>query len=257
MHQREKALRKILIATSLILAAHAHAIEKKDIDILSLKTGMSLAEVENTIKAKFPNAVIYSQAKFKSEFGLPESIGKIGYCFGEATKPGAKEMHGGIPVYFGCSTKLVELSFTRIGAKVFKIERKEDYDSSRGKQKVSWDSAMQAAKQKYGEPTVKTGETILTWQPQQAGSPQATNCSLQNFERNKPDYRAYLPGCGFHLTFSSNKLLSNPGLASNLSMALIDYEVVNEDFAKLETLAKGHQQQRQSDELKGAAAPKM
>jgi hypothetical protein len=40
-------------------------------------------------------------------------------------------------------------------------------------------------------------------------------------------------------------------------MTFIDYAIVNEDFTKLENLAKGQQQQRQSNEIRGAATPKM
>ena len=248
-------MKTILIISSLIIASQSHAIEKKDIDILGFKSGMNQAEVGSAMKAKFPNAVMHGQAKFKAEYGLPESIGKVRYCYGEAAKEGGKEMHGGNLVYKGCSTKFIEFSFTRIDGKVFKITRKDTYESNGIKEKVSWDSAIQAVKQKYGEPAEKLGAG-LAWHPLQAGSPQVAKCNLQNFE-NKPDYRAYLPNCGFSLTFNSNKSLSNPGLASDLAMTLIDYAVVNEDFTKLEALGKGQQEKRQANELNGAAAPKM
>ena len=249
--QRDCTVKNLLIITCLISASHCHALEAKDIDILGFKSGMSQSEIEANIKSKFPNAVLQSSAKFKSEFGMPESIGKVSYCYGEPAKEGGKELHGGVPVYKGCHTKLIEFSFTRISGRLFKISRKDTY----GSEKVSWDAANQAVKQKYGEPTDKAGAGY-SWHPLQAGSPQLAKCSLQNYE-NKPDYRAYLPNCGYSLTFNSNKSLNNPGLATDLSMTFIDYAIVNEDFTKSENLAKGQQQQRQSNEIRGAATPKM
>ena len=249
--ERKQTLNKLIIITCLISASQCHALEAKDIDILGFKSGMSQSEVEGNIKSKFPNAVLQSSAKYKSEFGMPESIGKWSYCYGEPAKEGGKELHGGVPVYKGCHTKLMEFSFTRISGKLFKISRKDTY----GSEKVSWDAANQAVKQKYGEPIDKAGAGY-SWHPLQAGSHQVAKCSLHNYE-NKPDYRAYLPNCGYSLTFNSNKSLNNPGLATDLSMTFIDYAIVNEDFTKLENLAKGQQQQRQSNEIRGAATPKM
>jgi hypothetical protein len=61
----------------------------------------------------------------------------------------------------------MEFSFTRISGKLFKISRKDTY----GSEKVSWDAANQAVKQKYGEPIDKAGAGY-SWHPLQAGSHQ-------------------------------------------------------------------------------------
>lgn len=256
-----------LAAVSFSMGAVHAAAPGERFDILGLRTGMSEQEVSAAVKQEIPNAIRTTTAKYQAEGGMKESIASVTYCFGDVISRTQKEVHNNntVVTYRGCGSKTLTIDFTRLQAQAFKIERRETYNAMQQVSTVAMDKLAAAIKAKYGDAPADPGgykpanQITGRWLFDVQGAPSANaRCALEVMDVTKPAYRPYQAGCGYQFTYTAATTLENAGLAANLSMSSIDFNLVNGDYKNLMSAMGQNEKNRQEQQIRNAGStPKM
>lgn len=245
-------------------------------DILGIKTGMTEKDVLNTVKNNIENSFLISKVSFQAESNLPASTASMDFCYGEPLPGKNREVHNNsITTPLGCKEKILSVSFTRDSAQVFRISRRESYTTTSA---PSVEGVLKAISDKYGTPTTPANTAQVSasnffapsspssapalsssWYMDSKGSTQANpTCSLALMDvKTNNYYRQYPSNCSSYFNYAINATTSNSKLAANLHITAMDFQLVNNDYAKILEKFRASNRSRQENESTNNKAVKM
>jgi hypothetical protein len=209
-------------------------------DISGVKTGMTKEQAEAKLKAEYPNLKLTGSWSYPAQYGFPESLAQLEYCYGENY----------------CSNR-ARIGFLPLSGKIYYIGRSEFLGNiSQPETQTPIKTLIKAFEEKYGAPTGKydgidakagnSSDYILSISMDKNGVPmkRLDDCSPERGHNGpEPVVKKVSDQCNFWLYYSLQRdRFKNQDFSYHFDLKLKDYSQINSElkmiFDKKEDIEK-------------------